>query len=68
MSFRKIVAGLFALVLVVFVAGNFETSRVWFVGVRLEMPLAFVMLGSAALGAGCALAWTLLRGGRAKKA
>jgi uncharacterized integral membrane protein len=35
----------------VFVLFNLERANVWFFGMRVEMPLAFVVIGSALLGA-----------------
>lgn len=46
----------------VFVLFNLERAHVWFFGMRLEMPLAFVLLGSAALGALATYAFTGFRG------
>ncbi|MBL8863231.1 MAG: LapA family protein [Planctomycetes bacterium] len=67
MSLRHIVAALVAVLLALFVISNFEQAQVSFLGMRLEMPLAFVILGSALLGAVIALGWTILRGRRGSK-
>lgn len=45
-----------------FVVFNFERARVWFFGIRVEMPLAFVVIASAALGALATYAFTSLKG------
>ena len=34
-----------------FVVFNFETARVWFFGIRVEMPLGLVVIASSLLGA-----------------
>ena len=46
----------------VFVVFNLERARVWFFGIRAEMPLAFVVIASAALGALATYAFTSLKG------
>jgi len=42
----------------VFVFMNLDRAQVWFFGVRAEMPIAFVVLASALLGALGAYAFT----------
>ena len=46
----------------IFVVFNMEKARVWFLGMRIEMPLAFVVIASAALGALGTYAFTSLKG------
>ncbi|HEX6885109.1 MAG TPA: hypothetical protein VF530_17175 [Planctomycetota bacterium] len=46
----------------VFVLFNLERASVWFFGMRVEMPLAFVLIGAAALGALATYAFTGLKG------
>jgi uncharacterized integral membrane protein len=48
-------------VTVLFVVFNLERARVWFLGMRVEMPLAFVVIASAALGALGTYAFTSLK-------
>lgn len=45
----------------VFVLFNLDTASVWFFGVRAQMPLAFVVLLSAALGALATYTFTTLK-------
>ena len=54
-------------VVALFVLFNLERADVWFFGVHARMPLAFVVLASAALGALAALAFTTLKSSGAKK-
>ena len=49
-------------VLLIFVFGNSERVVLWFLGAKLEMPLAFVVIVSAVLGALASLAWNWARG------
>jgi uncharacterized integral membrane protein len=44
-----------------FVLFNLDTAHVWFFGVRAQLPLAFVVLLSAALGALATYAFTSLK-------
>ncbi len=46
----------------VFVALNLTRAQVWFFGIRAEMPIAFVVLASAFLGALGTYAFTSLKG------
>ncbi len=55
MNVRTIAGILLVTALVVFIAANAETTRVWLFGIRVEMPLALVVFFSAALGAAAAL-------------
>ena len=47
--------------LLTFVVMNSDTARVWFFGIRAEMPLAFVSLVSAALGAAAGWLFAFVR-------
>jgi len=58
----KLVLGWVALaVTALFVLLNLEAVRIWFFGARIELPLAFVMLGAALLGAVATYAFTSLK-------
>jgi uncharacterized integral membrane protein len=46
----------------VFVVFNLERASVWFLGIRVEMPLALVVIASAAMGALATYAFTTLKG------
>jgi len=48
---RHVLGWLVVAVTALFVAFNLERADVWFFGIRAQMPLAFVVLASAALGA-----------------
>ena len=63
MDFRKIIALLLLVVLGVFVAMNLDEARIWCFGIRAQMPIAFVVLLSGALGlaAGFLLAYVRKR-------
>jgi uncharacterized integral membrane protein len=45
----------------VFVLFNLDSTRVWFFGVRAEMPIAFVVIASAILGAAASYTFTTLK-------
>ena len=45
----------------VFVACNLDTAQVWFFGIHAEMPIAFVVIASAFLGALATYAFTTLK-------
>lgn len=45
----------------VFVLFNLDRASVWFLGMRVEMPLAFVVIGSTLLGALATYAFTGLK-------
>jgi uncharacterized integral membrane protein len=57
MTAKKLVSLVAAALLAVFVIGNFETANVWFLGIQVQMPLAFLVVVSAILGAVSAVAW-----------
>jgi len=58
---KKIVGWAVVAVTAVFVAFNLERADVWFFGVRVQMPLALVVIGSSFLGALAAYAFTSLK-------
>jgi uncharacterized integral membrane protein len=60
MKASQILGWIVVALLVLFVAFNLDDSRVWLFGIRLQMPIALVVLVSAALGGGAAI----LFGGR----
>jgi uncharacterized integral membrane protein len=65
----KLVLGWIVIALVaVFVLGNLESSKVWFFGIRAEMPIAFVVIASAILGAAATYTFTTLKSGKKTKA
>jgi uncharacterized integral membrane protein len=45
----------------IFVVFNLESASVWFFGMRAQMPLAFVVIASAFLGALATYAFTSLK-------
>ena len=47
-----------------FVVFNFERARVWFFGIRVEMPLGLVVIVSALLGMVASYALTSLKAKR----
>ena len=51
MRTRRIVGWALVAVLAVFVGFNLDPAQIWFFGVSIEMPVALVVLFSAALGA-----------------
>jgi len=51
-------------VTVLFVLFNLERANVWFLGLRVELPLGLVVIASTALGALATLAFTGLKGKR----
>ncbi len=48
-------------VTLVFVLFNLDRAQIWFFGVRAEMPIAFVVIASALLGALATYAFTSLK-------
>ena len=44
-----------------FVAFNLEKARIWFFGIRVEMPLGLVVIASSLLGALACYAFTSLK-------
>lgn len=52
MKKRTIIGWSLVAVLAVFVIFNLAPAAIWFFGVRIQMPIALVVLFSAALGAG----------------
>lgn len=60
MLVRRIAVVLLLVLLLAFVVMNRETARVWFFGIRAEMPLAFVALVAGALGAGAGLLYSFV--------
>jgi len=55
---KKVLGWVVVVVTAVFVFMNLERAQVWFFGIRAEMPIAFVVLASALLGALGAYAFT----------
>jgi uncharacterized integral membrane protein len=58
---KQTVGWIVVVVTVIFVVFNLEKARVWFFGIRAEMPLAFVVIASAGLGSLATYAFTSLR-------
>jgi len=61
---KPVVGWIVVAVTAVFVVFNLERARVWFFGIRVEMPLALVVIGSSLLGALATYAFTSLRRGK----
>jgi len=61
MTYRKVLAVLLLLLLVVFVVMNLDTARVWCFGVKSEMPIAVLVLLSGLLGFGAGLLLAYVR-------
>ena len=58
----KLVIGWIVIALVAcFVLFNLDATRVWFFGVKAEMPIAFVVIASALLGAAASYTFTTLK-------
>jgi uncharacterized integral membrane protein len=55
MNVRQVLGWVLVALLVLFVAFNLDDARVWFFGIRLQMPIALVVIVSAALGAASTL-------------
>jgi uncharacterized integral membrane protein len=58
---RPIVGWIVIALTALFVVFNLEKARVWFFGIRAEMPIAFVVIASAVLGAVASSAFSSLR-------
>lgn len=61
MNARQILGSIVLILLVLFVAFNFDTARVWFFGIKVEMPIGLVVIVSAVMGAGSVLLLARLR-------
>ena len=61
MKARKILGWSLVAVLAVFVGFNLDQAQIWFFGVRLQMPIALVVLFSAGLGAGALYALNYIK-------
>ena len=61
MSTRQIGGWVVVTLLVLFVVFNLDEARIWFFGIRLQSPIAVVVLLSAGLGAGATWLLTRLR-------
>ena len=58
---KQILGWIVVAVTATFVAMNLGRASVWFFGIRAEMPIAFVVLASAFLGALGTYAFTSLK-------
>jgi len=58
---KKALGWVIVAVTAIFVVFNLEKARVWFLGIRVEMPLAFVVIFSFLLGALACYAFTSLK-------
>lgn len=58
---KSVLGWVIVAVTAVFVVFNLEKARVWFFGIRVEMPLAFVVIASSMLGALATYAFTSLK-------
>jgi uncharacterized integral membrane protein len=67
MNMRQIIGWIFVALLCTFIAFNLAQTRVWFFGIRIEMPIALVVLFSAILGAGAVLGLSQLQKRRDRK-
>ncbi len=55
---KSILGWAVVVVTALFVAFNLERARVWFFGIRVEMPLGLIVIASSALGALACYAFT----------
>jgi len=55
MNVRQVLGWVIVALLVLFVVFNLDDARVWFFGIRLQMPIALVVIVSAVLGASSSL-------------
>ena len=61
---KPIVGWIVIAVTALFVAFNLQRTDVWFFGISAQMPVAFVVIASAILGALASSAFSSLRGKR----
>ena len=61
MNVRQVLGWVLVALLVLFVVFNLDDARVWFFGIRLQMPIALVVIVSAVLGASSTLVLGRLR-------
>jgi uncharacterized integral membrane protein len=57
---KQILGWVLVALLCVFVGFNLTPARIWFFGIKVEMPIALAVLFSALLGAGVFWAFTRL--------
>jgi uncharacterized integral membrane protein len=50
MTARQILGWIVVSLIVLFVAFNLDSAKIWFFGIRVEMPIGLAVLVSAALG------------------
>jgi uncharacterized integral membrane protein len=62
MDIRKIVAFLLIVLLGVFVFMNRDDARVWFFGIRAEMPIALLVITAGGIGMAVGFLLTFVRG------
>jgi uncharacterized integral membrane protein len=67
MNARQILGWVLVLLLVLFVVFNLDPARVWFFGLKVEMPIALVVITSAGLGAGAAYGFLYIQKRRRKE-
>lgn len=58
---RQILGWIVVVLLVLFIGFNFDSARVWFFGIKVEMPIGLVVIVSALMGAGAILLLLRLR-------
>ncbi|HTF88274.1 MAG TPA: hypothetical protein VK843_07670 [Planctomycetota bacterium] len=61
MNARQVMGWVIVVLLVVFVALNRRQAEVWCFGITVQMPIALVVIFSAAMGAGAAILFAHLR-------
>jgi uncharacterized integral membrane protein len=62
---KQALGWIFVALTAVFVAFNLDSARVWFFGVRAEMPIALVVIASSVLGALACYAFMSLKSRKA---
>jgi uncharacterized integral membrane protein len=62
MDFRKVIAFLILVLLGVFVFMNRDDARVWFFGIRAEMPIALLVITAGGIGMAVGFLLTFVRG------
>lgn len=58
---RPLVGWLLVALTTLFVVFNLSEAQVWFFGIRAQMPIAFVVIASALMGAMASRAFSSLR-------
>ncbi len=61
MNARQIPGWIVVILLVLFIVFNLDQARIWVFGIKMEMPIALVVIFSALMGAGATILFARMR-------